>query len=356
MICPNCKKNIPDTAKFCVHCGCQLQDNTNEQANRNDAKHAGKKTGVYVGVAVAVIAVAVVGTGVVLHMKNVSEKPQDTQKTTRQQSETEQPVKSLVTTEGDSKTEVNITNVQNNVEVNNISQTIDNKNKEKSKAASSASGQDTENGQKKNEVKALSSDETEESEDSSISSNVCMNAVFAYADMLTELKEDDQTNWHFETVYIDDDLIPELILIGGFDRSADTKIFRYDSDADEVVEVATVGTFGEFNYVSEENLILSSEAGMGELDCIYYTMEKDSLQQLLEAVYYEYDPETGEDGEKYYINDEAVKKSTYEKVVSKYDSRDGWECLTYDDINELNEENIEEMVNNFKDDTEYGQT
>lgn len=349
MICPNCKKNIPDNAKFCVHCGCQLQDTTNGQANGKSAKHAGKKTGVYVGVAVAVIAVAAAGTGVVLHMKNVSEKPQETQEATRQQSETEQPVKSLVTAGGDLKTEVNITNVQNNVEVNNISQTTNNKNEENSKDASSAAGQDTENGQKKNEVKALSSDETDKSEDRSVN---IMDAIYAYADLLTDLKNDDQTNWHFETVYIDDDLIPELILIGGFDRSADTKIYRYDRNAEEAAEVATVGTFGEFNYVPEENLILSSEAGMGELDSVYYTMEKDSLQQLLEAVYYEYDAETGEDGEEYYINDESVKKSTYEKAVSKYDSRDGWECLTYDDINELNEENIEEMVGNFKDDTE----
>lgn len=152
--------------------------------------------------------------------------------------------------------------------------------------------------------------------------------------------ESDLVEPRFNLAYIDEDDIPELIIMDDDFHAASGDVYMYYEG--EVVFIHSYGQYGGFPFVTKGNYIMSGFSGMGEEYASYHKIEdgKDvSLITLRGAADWseeELDPEE----DYYFINEEPVTKAEYEKQSALYDDGKEFFSIWYNWSYEIGEETV----------------
>lgn len=152
--------------------------------------------------------------------------------------------------------------------------------------------------------------------------------------------ESDLVEPRFNLAYIDEDDIPELIIMDDDFHAASGDVYMYYEG--EVVFIHSYGQYGGFPFVTKGNYIMSGFSGMGEEYASYHKIEdgKDvSLITLRGAADWseeELDPEE----DYYFINEEPVTKAEYEKQRALYDDGKEFFSIWYNWSYEIGEETV----------------
>lgn len=136
-------------------------------------------------------------------------------------------------------------------------------------------------------------------------------------------------------IYLNDDDIPELVLLGSYEAMGNT-FFTCDEEGntDEFIS-SRLG----YSYIERGNKLNNSGGHMGYYFDNIYTIE-DGKWTCIEAGNYEenMDPDTYEiDGYTYYWSDEEIDSETYTKNVAKYYDSLNAKSLDYENMLSLDE-------------------
>ncbi|MCH5280154.1 MAG: hypothetical protein J1E61_01700 [Lachnospiraceae bacterium] len=163
----------------------------------------------------------------------------------------------------------------------------------------------------------------------------------AYREFLLNYESEfDLVEPRFNLAYIDEDDIPELIIMDDDFHAASGDVYMYYEG--EVVFIHSYGTYGGFPFVTKGNYIMSGGTGMGEAYASYHKIEdgKDvSLITLRGAADWseeELDPEE----DYYFINEKPVTKAEYEKQSALYYDGKEFFSIWYNWSYEINEETV----------------
>lgn len=145
---------------------------------------------------------------------------------------------------------------------------------------------------------------------------------------------------HFNLAYIDEDDIPELIIMDDDSHAASGDVYMYYEG--EVVFIEHYGTYGGFPFVTKGNYILSGGSGMGVEYVSYHIIEDGKDIKLIELSGMADWSEEELDPEKdyYFINEEPVTKVEYEKQSALYYEGKEYSSIWYDWSYEINEETV----------------
>ena len=285
MKCPNCKMPVSESSKFCTKCGYQFSP---EDITSHKLQNKKKLLGIGL-----VIVVLITGIGSVMKLQMEKEK--------------------------------------------------------KSVAGSQFAEQNLGSGEEKDSIIDTSETSTPEdvAEISESDKEIIAAAVDVYAAALYSLKENDaSTEWHFTTAYIDEDEIPELVLIPSDARTGMATIYRYNEDVQDIEEIGTVGNFGHFDYAPKQNMLEEIEVGTGEIYDVFYRINETGIYIVMETMYYENGSDTGR--EKYVVNDEVCSKEEYENEIIEYQQLYKWNTIAYEEMKDINDATIYSFREEFE--------
>lgn len=134
----------------------------------------------------------------------------------------------------------------------------------------------------------------------------------AYLEFLTEYTQDSKDGKgqgaRFSLVFVDDNDIPELLLMEDDCHAKGVKVFTYYQD--QVVELGAFGSFGLMQYVERAGLIFSHYMGHGESDNDFFEI-KEGQAVLICNMHSTPHRKNGIDTNLYEIDGVAVNEKTY---------------------------------------------
>lgn len=154
------------------------------------------------------------------------------------------------------------------------------------------------------------------------------------------VKESKYVQWARITLaFIDDDNVPELLLIEDYNHPAGVKVYTYYQES--VIELGEFGSIGSMQYVERGGMIYSGWSGMGEGVSDFYRMEDGEAKLVCSIRSYEpFDgsPKTYEiDGVS--AAEEAVNIK-YEELYDAYE----YTLIRYDDAFAVQESEITDLL------------
>ena len=134
----------------------------------------------------------------------------------------------------------------------------------------------------------------------------------AYLEFLTEYAQNSKDGKgqgaRFSLVFVDDNDIPELLLMEDDCHAKGVKVFTYYQD--QVVELGAFGSFGLMQYVERAGLIFSHYMGHGESDNDFFEI-KEGQAVLICNMHSTPHRKNGIDTSLYEIDGVAVNEKTY---------------------------------------------
>lgn len=141
----------------------------------------------------------------------------------------------------------------------------------------------------------------------------------------------------FYLAFIDEDDIPELLLVENYCHAAGVKVYTCSND--EVVEIGEFGSAGNMLYVEKEGLILSCFIGQGESIASYYKMENKEAVLLCQL--HSYPDPVDWLTDLYEIDGVSVSKKEFKAKWRELRGEYEFSLVGYDDGISLNEANLE---------------
>lgn len=139
--------------------------------------------------------------------------------------------------------------------------------------------------------------------------------------------------------FIDDDNIPELLLIEDNSHAAGVKVYTYDQES--VIELGEFGSTGSMQYVERGGMILSFFIGGGEFDDDFFRMEGGEVKPVCSLMYYQ--PPDGRP-EVYEIDGASVTKEEYNRKSEElYDTYE-YVVIGYDDALAIRESELADLL------------
>lgn len=137
--------------------------------------------------------------------------------------------------------------------------------------------------------------------------------ALAYLEFLEEYAQDSEyveTGLaRFSLAYIDDDAVPELLLIENHCHAAGVRVFTFYQDT--VVELGEFGSFGRMQYMERGGVIFSHFMGQGEANTDFYRVE-EGRAELICNMHLSPPLSCNEFTEEYEIDGISVDEETYQ--------------------------------------------
>ncbi|MCH5280153.1 MAG: hypothetical protein J1E61_01695 [Lachnospiraceae bacterium] len=147
---------------------------------------------------------------------------------------------------------------------------------------------------------------------------------------------------HFNLAYVDEDDIPELIIIDGLAHSHGGNVYTWYEG--KVVYIGMYGQYGGFGYLDKENLIHDSYDGADVYHDGFYKIEggEEVLLAFFTTRRTLADPEafTEEMVTTYYVDKEEVTKAEYDKQRDLYPEYGEFTSITYHDSYPIDESTL----------------
>ena len=205
----------------------------------------------------------------------------------------------------------------------------------------SESAKDAEDAESGNEIEQTAEDaEKEESaEETSWTGSFYMKAYQQFLESYMKEKEYPTLVTRATLAFIDDDNVPELLLIESFNHPAGVKVYTYYQES--VIELGEFGSFGSMQYVEKGGMIFSGWSGMGEGVANFYQME-DGEAKLVCSIR-DYEPFDG--SPKTYEIDgvSATEEENNKKWEELYDAYE-YVLIRYDDAFVVQEPEITDVL------------
>lgn len=130
----------------------------------------------------------------------------------------------------------------------------------------------------------------------------------------------------FTLAYIDDDEVPELLLIEAYCHAAGVKVFTFYQDT--VVELGEFGSFGRMQYVERGGMIFDHFTGQGEQNTNFYRVEEGKAELICNM---HLSPPLSHNGytEEYEIDGISVDEETYQAQWQALYDEQGYILVTY---------------------------
>lgn len=169
-----------------------------------------------------------------------------------------------------------------------------------------------------------------------------------YAEVLRELdkKSNSYVKYCFKLVYVDEDMIPELIIHSDYNRPNPELYTYYQGNAKKSAE-----DFGyrarEFFYVERGNLFYTTQwfNGGGINNGFYSIKDGECVSVKMFREYSDWSKE--EIPQIYSINDQEVLKSTYDSQLNEMKNGYSFKKVNRDTTHEVNEANIQKMLSDI---------
>ena len=143
-------------------------------------------------------------------------------------------------------------------------------------------------------------------------------ALKAYYNFLKSYKFDTTSSTRgFNLAYINNDSIPELIVLDGDCHAAGVKIYAYVNG--KVRYISEFGQYGEFEYQEKKGIIRSFGFGQGNCFKTYYKWDGSKLSTIISSDVIEEFTSDEEFIYKYYINNKKVTRSKYKGSIAPYE-------------------------------------
>lgn len=165
----------------------------------------------------------------------------------------------------------------------------------------------------------------------------------AYKDYLLNFNIESAEKPMFSFEYIDEDDIPELVIILGYSHvGGRTSIITYYNGA--ISEAGEIGSYGVYCFEEKHNWVESDGLSKG---CYYYNFAKINNGKL-ETVHNFFDnSESGESSIYYEYDGQAVSKEDYDAKLEEADAGRNIIRREYSDYFEITESNINEQLEKF---------
>ena len=154
------------------------------------------------------------------------------------------------------------------------------------------------------------------------------------------VEENEYAQWARVTLaLIDDDNVPELLLIEDNSHAAGVKVYTYSQKS--VIEIGEFGATGSMQYVERGGMILSGFTGMGECDSDFYQLEDGEEKLVCSLMSYEQP-----DGlyELYEIDGVSVTEEAHDKKWEELYDADKYVAIGYDDAFAIGETEISDLL------------
>lgn len=179
--------------------------------------------------------------------------------------------------------------------------------------------------------------------------------VEAYYEFLQEYvkgcSDEERKHGRFYLAFIDDDEIPELLVIDDDIAAAGVKVFTYDQEA--VVDMGEFGSMGTMRYAEKEGMIVSSFTGMGELYDSYYQMaDKEAVLICNTRSYPDYSQDDPYEKLLYEIDGVLVSEEEYDEKWHEFEKNFEFTTIGYDDGISINEADLKSRLLDVIDDIE----
>lgn len=152
--------------------------------------------------------------------------------------------------------------------------------------------------------------------------------VTAYQRFLEDYMEENEYA-HMARVmsaFVDDDNVPELLLIEDNSHSSGVKVYTYYQE--EVIELGEFGSFGSMQYVERGGMIFSGYSGMGEGFSQFFQIEDGEAKLLCSMI--DYQPLDG-GSESYEIDGVNVTEDAFQKKWEEMYDAERYVVIGYDD-------------------------
>ena len=137
---------------------------------------------------------------------------------------------------------------------------------------------------------------------------------------------------------IDDDNVPELILIEDNSHAARVKVYTYYQGS--VIELGEFGSTGSMLYAEKGGMILSGFTGMGECDSDFYHVEDGEAKLVCSMM--EYQPLNGSPF--YKIDGVSVTEEAYNKKYEELFDTYEYIWIGYDDALAIWESDLADLL------------
>lgn len=152
-------------------------------------------------------------------------------------------------------------------------------------------------------------------------------ALQAYDDFLKKYDpQDEGANPRFDTIYVDNNSVPELIISNYEVHSSAVELYTYKNG--KVKKLGRYGECGAIIYAKKRGMVKSYSAYTGCEDYDYYRMKKGKM-----ALVKSFDG--GEAATDFLVNGKKVSKREYNLALKKYDSKYKWRTVEYKDMKKL---------------------
>ncbi len=134
----------------------------------------------------------------------------------------------------------------------------------------------------------------------------------------------------FYLAFIDDDEIPELLVMDDNGHAAGVQVYTYCND--EVADLGEFGSTGNMQYAEKEGMIISSFTGMGEVVSSYYQMaDGEALLICKIHSYPDYSQDDPYTKLLYEIDEVSVSQEEYDKKWKGFSEAFDFITIGYDD-------------------------
>lgn len=172
--------------------------------------------------------------------------------------------------------------------------------------------------------------ETEETEDVGevyAGAELTEDYALAYYGFLKEYAEDctepNAEKARFSLACIDDNEVPELLLMENDCHAAGVKVYTYVQGV--VKEIGSFGSFGKMQYAEREGMIFDHYMGQGEKNSNFFKLE-DGEVKLINALY-----SCSEHSDVFIIDEKSVDEGTFQKKWKELYEDYAYILIGYDD-------------------------
>ncbi|MDE5932255.1 MAG: hypothetical protein K2H40_07210 [Lachnospiraceae bacterium] len=193
------------------------------------------------------------------------------------------------------------------------------------------------------EKEAVTAEEavTEDVSDKTETSFPAVSYMTAYRRFLEAyVKENKYAHWaRVVLAFIDDDNIPELLLIEDNSHAAGVKVYTYDQEA--VIELGEFGSMGSMQYVERGGMIFSGFTNMGESDAAFFQVKDREVKLVCSLMSYQ--PPDGSP-ELYEIDGVRVTEEAHNKKWEELYDAGEYVLIGYDDAFAVQESDSADLL------------
>lgn len=164
----------------------------------------------------------------------------------------------------------------------------------------------------------------------------------AYLDYLAA--NTDMNDSRMLLAFIDNDNVPELLLIEDNSHASGVKVYTYYQNS--VIELGEFGSMGSMQYVEKGGMILSAFTGMGESDADFFQIENGEAKSVCSMMGYQ---PSDESPKSYEIDGVSVTEEAYLKKWQELYDIDEYAVIGYEDALTIRESEIVESLADAKD-------